>query len=174
MAEDNIIGWFTVNGQHIPIKEGQTKDEAFKERQLAQNKEAGDNKNAEDRRDYKLTSQTYHKQQIKELEKDSYQAGTYDLSTMKTVEYDRGYQVTFCQIGDKYSDREYAERCNEFLSASSDSRTSAGKFEGTPEVSFHVSSREKAIALGRKYNQISIYDWATGNCIDTGGTGRRK
>lgn len=103
-----------------------------------------------------------------------YEDGTYDLNTLTKVEYDRGYQVTFSQIGDNYSAEEYAGKVNEFLAVSSDGKTLAGKFESTPEISFHVNSRSTAIRLAQKYNQISIWDW--GNCdeIKTGGTGRRE
>ena len=45
MAEDNIIGWFTANGQHIPIHEGESKDEIIKERQIAQRKAEADKLN---------------------------------------------------------------------------------------------------------------------------------
>lgn len=102
----------------------------------------------------------------------SYSDGTYDLDSMTPVEYSRGYQVTFSQIGDRYSAAEYADRVNEFLAVSSDGKTLAGKFEGTPEISFHVSNKRVAVRLAKKYNQISIWDW--GNCdeIKTGGTGR--
>lgn len=119
------------------------------------------------------TTQRKHMDAIRRLDSPGYEDGTYDLGTMTQVSYDSGYQVTFSQIGDNYSDSEYASRVDEFLSVSSDGRTLAGKFEGTPEVSFHVSDRATAERLARKYNQISIWDW--GNCdeIKTGGTGRR-
>ena len=119
-------------------------------------------------------TQQLHKQAIEKLSKAEYSEGTYDIDTMKQVTYDSGYQVTFCQIGDNYSDSEYAEKVNEFLGVSSDGKTRAGKFEGTPEISFHVDSKDVAIDLGKKYNQISVWDWKAEDEIDTGGTGRRK
>ena len=119
-------------------------------------------------------TQKKHTQAIKKLMSPEYESGTYDLETLKQVEYNKGYQVTFSQIGDRYSDKEYANKVNEFLSASSDGKASAGKFEGTPEVSFHVGDRKVAEELGRKYNQISIWDWEKGDEISTGGTGRRE
>lgn len=115
----------------------------------------------------------FHSQQVEKLEKGDYADGTYNISSLEMVEYDSGYQVTFCQIGDDYSASKYADLCNEFLEASSDGIVSAGKFEGTPEISFHVSDKETAIALAKKYNQISIWDWAEFEEIKTGGTGRR-
>lgn len=119
-------------------------------------------------------TQKKHTQAIEKLMSSEYESGTYDLETLKQVEYNKGYQVTFSQIGDRYSDKEYANKVNEFLSASSDGKASAGKFEGTPEVSFHVGDRKVAEELGRKYNQISIWDWEKGDEISTGGTGRRE
>lgn len=120
------------------------------------------------------TTQGKHKQAIEKLGGSEYESGTYDLETLEQVEYNKGYQVTFSQIGDNYTDKEYADKVNEFLKASSDGKASAGKFEGTPEVSFHVDDLETAEKLGRKYNQISIWDWENDNDISTGGTGRRE
>lgn len=119
------------------------------------------------------STQRQHYDAVRRLSSPEYDNGTYDLETMTPVEYNSGYQVTFSQIGDNYSNSEYADRVNEFLSVSSDGKTLAGKFEDTPEVSFHVDDRGTAIKLAKKYNQISIWDW--GNCdeIKTGGTGRR-
>jgi hypothetical protein len=114
-----------------------------------------------------------HEQVTQELAKDKYPDGTYDAETLKPVSYDDGFQVTFRQIGDidNLSDNDYNERVNEFMAASSDKKVLAGKFEGTPEVSFHVNSREKAVELAKKYNQISVWDWKDCNEIKTGGTG---
>lgn len=120
------------------------------------------------------STQAFHASAIRYLDGPSIPDGTYDLSNMSKVEYGRGYQVTFCQIGDNYTPDEYAGKVNEFLDHSSDGRTSAGKYGGTPEVSFHVSNRRTAIGLAKKYNQESVYDWKTGDTIFTGGTGRRE
>lgn len=119
------------------------------------------------------STQRQHQEAMSRLGSSDYEDGTYDLNTLQQVSYDSGYQVTFSQIGDNYSDAEYADRVNEFLAVSSDGKTLAGKFESTPEISFHCNDRATAERLARKYNQISIWDW--GNCdeIKTGGTGRR-
>ena len=184
MKDDNIT-WVTINGQHIPIGANETKDEAVK-RFLSKKKEDATDKQYREvaerqkekdelNKDRKPKStQENHMNAVKELSQDKYPDGTYDISNYKTVEYDNGYQVTFCQIGDNYSPKEYDNKVNEFLSASSDGRVSAGKFESTPEISFHVASRDEAIALAQKYNQISVWDWKNCNEIKTGGTGRRK
>lgn len=119
------------------------------------------------------STKSFHDSQVQKLGGSNYGEGTYDLDTLSPVEYDRGYQVTFSQIGDNYSNREYADRVNEFLAVSSDGKTLAGKFEGTPEISFHCNDRTTAERLARKYNQISIWDWENCDEIKTGGTGRR-
>lgn len=118
-------------------------------------------------------TQSVHREAITRLSGPEYEDGTYDLNGLTPVSYDSGYQVTFCQVGDNYSDTEYAGKVNEFLSASSDGIVSAGKF-GTPEISFHVDNRRQAIRLAKKYNQISVWDWANQTEIKTGGTGERS
>lgn len=119
-------------------------------------------------------TQSEHHAVVDQLRDSRYEDGTYDIVTMQQVEYGGGYQVTFWQIGDNYSDGEYADKVREFLGLSSDGRTMAGKFKGDPEISFHVNSVDEAIRLAKKYNQISVWDWAACNEIDTGGTGRRR
>jgi DNA gyrase/topoisomerase IV subunit A len=184
-VNDDNITWVTINGQHIPIGAHETKDEAVKRflknkkedltdkqyREIEEHQKEKDKLN-EDRKI--VSTQEKHSEAVKELSQDKYPDGTYDTGTYKPVEYDNGYQVTFCQIGDNYNAKEYDEKVNEFLSLSSDGRVSAGKFESTPEISFHVTSREQAVALAKKYNQISIWDWKNCDEIKTGGTGRRK
>ena len=114
-----------------------------------------------------------HQKAIDRLRGKEYDDGTYDVDTLSPVDFDKGYQVTFCQIGDDYSDEEYAEKVNEFYEFSSDGKSYAGKFESEPEISFHFDSMEDAIRMAKKYNQISIWDWEKCEPIDTGGTGRR-
>ena len=117
--------------------------------------------------------QQFFNSQVTKLEGDNYPEGTYDIQTLKQISYDSGYQVTFCQIGDDYTDKEFADLTREFLRSSSDRVVSAGKFGGTPEISFNVSDEATAIALAKKYNQISIWDWKRFDEIKTGGTGKR-
>lgn len=111
---------------------------------------------------------------IEALSDDSYEDGTYDIATYETVEYEDGYQVTFCQIGDNYSKDEFNWLCKKFVNASSDGKICAGKFGGTPEISFNVAKKKKAIKLAQKFNQMSIWDWAACDEISTGGTGIRS
>ena len=174
MSSDDIQ-WITVNGRHIPLGAGESKEDAIKrafddkERQIANNKKEADRLN----KGRVVSTQEKHEKAIEELSKDKYEDGTYNINTLKTVDYEDGYQVTFCQIGDNYSAKEYDAKVNEFLSFSSDGRVLAGKFEGTPEISFHCADKITAIALAKKYNQISVWDWKNCDEIKTGGTGRR-
>ena len=189
MADREPIAWITVHGKRVPIFDGESKADAVKkaiggdkksdnakesnksdtkERQIAENKKEADKLNSEN------STQSLHKRAVQELSSSKYEDGTYDISTRKTVEFSNGYQVTFCQIGDNYSDSEYQQKVNECLKLSSDGKTYAGKFESTPEISFHCNSREQAIAYAKANNQISIWDWENCDQILTGGTGRRK
>lgn len=45
---DDIVRWITVNGVHIPIKEGQTTEEAIKDRQIKQSTKEAVRKNIDD------------------------------------------------------------------------------------------------------------------------------
>jgi len=119
-------------------------------------------------------TQGQHKAQLKALKSPSYEDGTYEIGSLTPVDYDSGFQVTFSQKWDRYSNEEYAQKVNEFLAVSSDGKVLAGKFENHPEVSFHVNSKATAKKLAQKYNQISIWDWKNGCEIKTGGTGSRR
>ena len=163
-----------------------SKNEDEKEAQITRNQKEAEARKAEENRPVK----ELHEAKIKELESDKYEGdNTYDLDTLKPVSFKDGYQVTFCQIGDNYTNDQYQTKVNECLKLSSNGKTYAGKFEGTPEISFHCANREQAIAYAKANNQISIWDWKAMQdainhpdqpelwafCeIKTGGTGRRK
>ena len=99
--------------------------------------------------------------------------GTYNLDTMKPVEFSTGYQVTFSQIGDAYTDDEYEFLVAMFREMSSDGAVYAGKFGGYPEISFHFSNRDLAVKLAKKFNQYSVWNWKIYDNLITGGTGIR-
>ena len=154
------MSWVTIKGRHVFIKDGENPVNALMNDLI---------RNGGGKSNYKKQ----HEEAIEELKKDKYEDGTYNLDTMKQIEYDDGYQVTFCQIGDNYNDAEYEQKVNEFLNATDDKIVSAGKFESTPEISFNVKSKDEAIKLAKKYNQISVWDWKECKEIKTGGSGRR-
>ena len=179
MAEER---WVTINGRHVLIgADGVAEfNESVKERQLKQaqaERERLNNKSDNAKQTATRETQAQHKKAIQELNSDEYEDGTYDIKTKQSKTFPDGYQVTFCQIGDDYSDDDYAKKVNECLKMSSDGKTYAGKFGGTPEISFHCKSKEQAIAYAKANNQISIWDWAADNGegaeIDCGGSGDR-
>lgn len=136
----------------------------------------GSSSNSKNSSDGKADENTLaeHQRAISELSSSKYPDGTYNLKTLKPLSYNNGYQVSFCRVGDNYSPKEYAAKVNEFLDVSSDKIASAGKFQSTPEVSFHIKDKSVAIKKAKKYNQISVWDWKSGEEIETGGTGRRN
>ena len=88
-------------------------------------------------------------------------------------EFSTGYQVTFSQIGDAYTDDEYEFLVAMFREMSSDGAVYAGKFGGYPEISFHFSNRDLAVKLAKKFNQYSVWNWKIYDNLITGGTGIR-
>ena len=105
---------------------------------------------------------------------DSFPDGTYDIETLESVEFSKGFQVTFCQVGDNYSPEQYEMIVNLFLELSMDSRIYAGKFDGTAEISFRFANKKLAKQYAKAFNQISIWDWKHSKLIETYGTGKRQ
>lgn len=110
-----------------------------------------------------------HKKKLEKLSNE--EDGTYDLSTGKTKEYSEGYQVTFSTIGMQYDDDEYSKLVEKFK-MHDHGTVDAGKFGGSPEISFNVDNIRTATKLGLKYNQISIWDWKNSKEIKTKGSGK--
>ena len=128
-----------------------------------------------------------YRKQLGELADPKYPDGTYDLETLADISYPDGYQVTFCQIGDAYTDKEFSDLAAEFIGYSSGKKADAGKFKSAPEISFNVRDFKQAYDLGVKWNQVNILNWkkraedmAIGIkysddwFISTGGTGIRR
>lgn len=96
--------------------------------------------------------------------------GTYDLDTGEPVSFDEGYQVSFQEETTEreghsaYKDTDEYDRLVIALSKESNAQPNLAKF-GEPELSFHVSSLEKALEVARRHNQESIFDWSTFECI---------
>ncbi|MDR1940522.1 MAG: hypothetical protein LBQ40_07020 [Clostridiales bacterium] len=88
--------------------------------------------------------------------------GTYDVDTKKVISYNEGFQVSFEQTDDDYTDGEYNAKVEE-IKRLTGSIAHAGVFGGKPETSFHVKTKKQAMAIARQYNQYSIWDWADGN-----------
>lgn len=155
-----IKGWFTMNGIHIPIMEGQSKADAAKKymeskhgktvAKLATKKSGKSTNNSSEAKKVKAS--------IKEIKSDKYEDGTYDLETKKSINFSSGFQATFQQLGDKYTDEEFGALVNTYKTKG-DGKAYAGKFGGEPEVSFHFKSEKDAIEICKKYNQVSYWDW---------------
>ena len=95
MAND-VVQWITVNGKHIPLGAGESKEDAIKRafskkedatdrqyRQIAERQAEKDKLN-EDKK--AVSTQDAHKSAVEELSKDKYEDGTYDISNYKPVE----------------------------------------------------------------------------------------
>ena len=166
-ADDTEIeSWITVKGNHIPIKKGQSKEDAVKS--FLEKKEKVDNgKNSG-----KVYKHTMSK--IRSFKADS--DGTYDFETGKPKDYPNGFSVSFHQNEPddngnwksdygRYSESDYDKNV-ETLVKESGGELNIGYFVGTPEVSVWVKDRKSAIALMKKHNQHSIWDWEKGEIIE--------
>lgn len=114
-----------------------------------------------------------HDRLIDKLKESQYSNNVYDLGTLKPIEYNRGYQVTFRQPSDNINNDQYYSMYKEFMEYSIDGKSCAGKFAGQPEVSFNIENMDRALELAEKYNQASIWDWENGEEIRINGRGRR-
>ena len=85
--------------------------------------------------------------------------GTYDIYTKQSVQFDRGYQVSFETEYDSYSDQEYEEIAYK-MSLLSDNSAYLGVYSSVPELSFHFDDLELARDMAIVFNQISIWDWS--------------
>lgn len=88
-----------------------------------------------------------------------------------TVTYADGYQVSKqdCYIIDITETEELATAVNTVLAMLNQEEfcgiwINDGK--AYIDISVRIADKGEALNMGRKLNQISIYDWATGNCIN--------
>lgn len=101
---------------------------------------------------------------LKELKLDKYSDGTYNIDTKKAEDFTKGYQATFQQLNDKYSDEEFGALVEKYKKVGN-GNVYAGKFGGSPEVSFYFEKEEDAIEICKKFNQVSYWDWEKGDEI---------
>ena len=87
--------------------------------------------------------------------------GTYEFETGNNVEYSAGYQVSFVrpEAFEQLSSEDWDGLTN-FCCTYLDSPPYIGVYMGGPEVSFHVTSLEKAVKIANKFNQESILVWS--------------
>lgn len=137
--------WVTMNGRHVFIKDGQDPMDAFiKSKGKGQEKEY--NKDAQGK-SYKNT--------LKNLK--GKEDGTYDLDTGEKVDFgNEGYNVSFEQSTDKYTNSEYYDKIQE-CREKCDGKVYGGVFGGDPEISFYTKDLKTAKEIMYKYNQHSIW-----------------
>ena len=200
--DDKIKYWFTTEkGVHVPVREGQSKEEALKERfsepkfekvglldgmgehdeppeergRLPKKKEERDKESGERR--YKGVMQRVRSFEGKE-------EGTYDYDTGKRVELSDGYMVTFHQNEPdknghykshygRYTAEEYDKITNEFVKENG-AEVFVGVFDNEPEISFKVNSFEKAKEMMIKHNQKSLWDNVFGRVFENDKHNRLK
>ena len=120
-----------------------------------------------------MSTKALHAEAIRKLSNNAFADGTYNLRTMEAVEFNHGFQVTFCQIGDDYSEDDYDFISAMFSEVSEDGIVYGGQFDGSAEISFLFTDKLTAIKYAKMFNQISIWDWKNCEEIKTGGTGKR-
>lgn len=171
--EDGV--WRTVGGRRIFIKDGQSVQDAMKKsgkfdnvrkknqkEDKKESKEKNKNFTEKDENDIikkdseELTK--YINDNVKELGSSKYEDGTYNINSKESVNFENGFQATFQQLGDKYSDKEFGDLVKKY-SEMTDGKVYAGKFGGSPEISFHFDNEEDAIKICNEFNQVSYWDW---------------
>lgn len=163
-AKEDDIEWITVRGRHIPIKKGQSKEDAIKEA-FSDKGEGGQEKLDKGKSSVKIYKNAMKKVREFKAKTD----GTYDFKTGKPKDYPNGYSVSFHQNEPdkdgkwksdygRYSEEDY-DRNVEELVKESDGELNIGYFSGTPEVSVWVKDLDVAKRLMKKHNQKSIWDW---------------
>ena len=90
--------------------------------------------------------------------------GTYSLETGKPISHDDGYQVSFQQSSDNYTDDEFNKKVEEMINHTN-LEAHVGVFGGEPEISFHVKDIKEAMKIAIEYNQHSIWDWKRSRII---------
>lgn len=115
-----------------------------------------------------------HDEIIRKVTTESFTDGTYDIETLKPVEFKNGFQVSFYTEGMKLSDEQYDYIVSMFLEFSMDGKTYLGYFWNTPEISFRIADKRTAKRLAKQFNQFSIWNWRKGTDIKTKGTGKAE
>ena len=86
--------------------------------------------------------------------------GVYEFFTKEKVVFDKGYQVSFENPNDTYSDEEYIDLCFK-MSLISDYNLYLSIYDNISRFSFYFDDYEIANTLGLAFNQSYIYDWST-------------
>ena len=85
--------------------------------------------------------------------------GTYDINSYESVQFDRGYQVSFEREYMDYSKEDLAN-ISYHMSLISDNHIYLGVYDASPEFSFYFQDYDLANVIGILFNQKSIWDWS--------------
>ena len=181
--DDKIKYWFTTEkGVHVPVREGQSKEEALKERfsepkfekvglldGMGEHDELPEERGVAPKKTHKESGERRYKgvmQRVRSFEGKG--EGTYDYDTGKRVDLSDGCMVTFHQNEPdknghykshygRYTPDEY-DRLTEAFVRDNNAEVFVGVFDDEPEISFKVNSFEKAKELMIKHNQKSLWN----------------
>ena len=152
--------WRTISGRRVFIKEGQSISDAMRESGKFKGKE---DKEAQGRE---------YRDKLKAIK--GKPDGTYDLDTGERVNFgNKGYNVSFEQSSDKYSDGEYYDKIYECRNKC-DGKVYGGVFGGDPEISFYTKDKKTAVEIMKKYNQHSIWDNSIQDVIENEDQNEKK
>ena len=172
LDSDDDIQWITVKGNHIPIKSGQSKEDAVKE--FFEAKESGGKsgngqKTAKKVDNSQKKGKVYSNTMSKVRNFKAKEEGTYDFETGKPKNYPNGYSVSFHQNEPdadgkwksdygRYSEKDYDKNVEDLVKETG-GELNIGYFAGTPEVSVWVKDFKTAVKMAKKHNQHSIWNW---------------
>lgn len=159
MASNDIGGvWRTVGGRRIFIRDGSDLPTAMKESGKFNKSKSFTKEGKSSNMVAKEEKGKELREKLKKIDDDSIPDGTYNLETGEKVDFHgKGFNVSFEQSSDNYSNAQYYEKCEECRNLC-DGNIYAGKFGGSPEVSFYTTDRKTAEKIAIKYNQHSYYD----------------
>lgn len=159
MASSEIGGvWRTIGGRRVFIKDGADLATAMRESGKFNNKKEFTNKKGSSKIVSKEEKGKEYRDKLKKFDDDKMPDGTYNLETGEKVSFNgRGFNVSFEQSSDNYSNAEYYDKIDECRNLC-DGNIYAGKFGGSPEISFYTTDRKTAEKIAIKYNQHSYYD----------------
>lgn len=151
--ERKVVAWFTVNGRHIPIYEGQTKDDAWKEFQIKWNKKEQERMEAEHRdKPKKLFLPDIL---AEDANKDP--RGILDKITGKRYKFKKGTKIKHIIVFAG------AGTSTEFRNAS----LFASKYHGKPEDWQHCLGYGYVVKNGvAKYSEVHWYQHKDGNVTE--------
>ena len=172
-AKDDEVQWITVKGNHIPIKNGQSKEDAVKSFFESKGKSSGEKSESKKVDNSKNSGKVYTNTMSKIRNFKAKEEGTFDFETGKPKSYPNGYSVSFHQNEPdengkwksdygRYSEKDYDKNVADLVNETG-GELNIGYFAGTPEVSVWVKDFKTAVKMAKKHNQHSIWNWKRGD-----------